>query len=116
MKVHDQGTQTVIVRHRVTLSASPLGRGEIVSVIVHNPLSNADNTPNVLEVLIGDDASQIYDLLPGANTPELFAVDLKDLYARVRVAVGEVEPVDETDIVLIIHRYAEPVRPVKYRK
>jgi hypothetical protein len=110
---NDLATQTVFYRVRAGLSARPLGRGEVVSVIIRNPFTNANNTPNVLEVLVGDGATQAYDLLPGANTPEIFTADLKDIYVRVRVAV---DLVNETDLVVIAHEYAEPVRNVSKRR
>lgn len=113
MEVFDLGTQTVFFRVRVTLSNKEIGRGAIVSVIIRNPLTNADLSPNALQIWVGDGGNQIYDLLPGANTPEIFAADLKDVYVRVMAAVEEV---DETDIIVIAHRYAEPVKDVSRQK
>jgi hypothetical protein len=104
---NDPGAQSVIYRLRVGLSASPTGRGKIVSVIVVNPLINADLSGNVLTLLVGDGASQPYPLLPGEKTVELFFDDLRDCYVRVAAAVG---PVNETDAVLIVHRYTTPVK------
>lgn len=112
-KTHDLGTQTVFTTIRANLSAKPLGRANIVSVIVRNPFTNEDLTPNVLTLLIGDGAVQFWEILPGSNSPEIFAADLKDLYIRVQAAVGEI---DETDATLMIHRYPEPVRDVGHRR
>ncbi len=113
MEIYDLGTQTVFIPARAELSSSPIGRGEIVSAIIRNPLTNAAGTPNVIEVLVGDGGTQLWDLLPGAQSPEIFASDLKDVYIRVRVAVGLVVA---TDVIVMAHRYAEPVRDVSRQK
>lgn len=108
----DAGSQSVIYRLRVGLSASPTGRGQIVSVIVLNPLTNADGSGNVLTLLVGDGGSQCYPLLPGEKTVELFFNDLRDCYVRAAAAVGGVV---ETDAVIIVHRYPTPVRDMVSR-
>jgi len=104
---HDPGTQTNIFRIRASLSARPLGRGKCISVIVQNPLMNADNTPNAVDILLGDGAVQGILLLPGQNSSELFTDDLKDIYVRVRTGATE------TDVVVIMHRFPTPIRTIK---
>lgn len=81
---HDLGAQTNVFRIRAGVSARQLGRGFIVSVIVQNPLTNADLSPNILSILVGDGAAQAILLLPGTQTPELFTADLKDVYVRIQ--------------------------------
>lgn len=104
---NDKGAQSVIFRLRVGLSAMPTGRGEIVSVTVVNPLINADSSANALTLWVGDGAAQCLPLLPGQNSPELFFNDLRDCYVRV---AAEVAGVNQTDAVIITHRYPTPVR------
>lgn len=98
-----ESLETKFFRVRARVNSHSVGRGEMVKIIIHNPLTNADGTANNVEVLIGDASGQIYDLLPGANTPEIYAEDLKDLYLRVRPP-----GVTETDLVVLHYRERKP--------
>lgn len=103
-----RGPKTVFYRIRVSQSARTLGRGRVVSLYVRNPLTNAVGTGNTTTILVGDSQTQLFDLLPGSITPEIFAADLKDI--SVRVLNIPLAPNTDCDCVVVAHREPEPVR------
>lgn len=73
----------------IGLRETALGKGQMVGVIIVNPLRNIDDTlsPNALTVMYGDGNGQILELLPGASSPIVYAKDLEKVYARVQAEV-----------------------------
>lgn len=86
--------------------AKALGRGDIVKVIIRNPLTTPAGAPNATEVRVGDASGQHYDLLPGANTPDIYAEDLKDIYVKT--------PAGTADIIVISYRMYRPEKDQEY--
>lgn len=82
---------THFIQARADVQAQPLGKGRIVSVIIQNRLNNMDGTGNNVEIMVGTGTGQIWQGLPGAQSPEIFARDLEDIYIRVRTGVTAVD-------------------------
>lgn len=76
--------------------AKAIGRGAIVKVIIRNPLTTPAGTPNAQEIRVGNATGQHYDLLPGANTPEWYAEDLKDIYVKSLTAATDITIIQYT--------------------
>jgi len=75
--------ESIFSRVKAGIAPKAFGRGQIVALIVQNPLLRADRTANNSPVWIGNATNQIWYLLPGAETPVLYAEDLKDLYLKI---------------------------------
>lgn len=87
---------------RVTAPVQPraLGKGAIVAVVIQNALNLMNGTANASEVMVGSKTGQPYQMLPGQESPIIYARDLEDISIRVRdTAVGAGTPVDVTVIV-----------------
>lgn len=69
---------------RVLAESSPkeIGRGECIAVIFQNPLENQDGTANANEVWIGSATNLIWLLIPGQESPLIYAEDFKDVYIK----------------------------------
>lgn len=106
------GNKSVFMQTRVTLTGRPLGRGKCYSVFIRNPLTNPDGTNNTVTVLVGDGGMQIWDTLPGQQTPEIFCSDLKDVYVRLLTPEGGPAP-SPCNVAVIVHRDAAPTRDIK---
>jgi hypothetical protein len=85
---------------QATAIGRAIGRGACIKVIIRNPLTTPAGAPNPLEVRVGDATGQHYDLLPGANTPEIYAEDLKDIYVKALT--------DPTDITIMVYSQYRP--------
>lgn len=81
------GLETIFSRLLVEPSPKALGRGEIIGVIVQNPLVNADGTNNNSEIWAGSGSNMIYFMLPGQESPVFYAEDLKDIYLKLKFPV-----------------------------
>lgn len=103
--------KTVFFTVRAEIGAKPLGRQRTDSIIVRNPLTNSDGTGNTQTVLVGDGGGQNYDLLPGQETPIIYASDLKDVYVRLCQIVGG-DTAAPVDLVIIAHLDPIPVSNV----
>lgn len=88
------GLQTAFIQARAGLQAQPLGKGACVAIVIQNRLTNMDNTGNSIELMVGYGTGQIYQMLPGQESPIIYCADLEDIYIRIRAAVGEVSAVD----------------------
>lgn len=105
MPVKNQGAidsclETVFLRASARVQPSSLGKGAIVAVIIQNTLTAMDNTANNSQVMVGSASGQPYQMLPGQESPLLYAQDLDDVYIRVQVGGGSAgTPVDVTVIV-----------------
>lgn len=64
-----------------------LGRGEMVALIIQNPLTFPDGTTNISEVFVGSGTNMLYFMIPGQESPYIYAEDLKDLYIRLNFPV-----------------------------
>lgn len=95
---------------RVEQSAKPLGRGQVTSIIIKNPLIFPDGTVNSQKIIVGDGAGMLWDLLPGQVAPEIFTNDLKDVYARLLISAGDLTTA--IDVPVMAHRDAIPTRTV----
>lgn len=97
------GLLTVFQRMTVGVQPSPLGKGAMVGVIVQNTLNNVDvgTTANNIEIMVGDASAQVYQMLPGQESPVIYADDLEDVYVRVRTGAVAV------DVTLIVYKQAE---------
>jgi hypothetical protein len=100
-----ENLETNFYRVRARLNAHSLGRGEMIKVIIRNPFFNADGTANNLDILVGDGSGQLFEVLPGSSTPEIYAEDLKDLYLRVRATIAGIS---ETDVAVLCYRERRP--------
>lgn len=71
-----------------TLIEQKLGKGNCIAVIIQNRLTNDDATGNALELMVGKGNGQIWNMLPGQESPVIYANDLEEIYIRTRVAVA----------------------------
>lgn len=78
----DSDLETIFSRFQVGIGPKALGRGEMISIILQNPLTNADGTNNTSELFFGSASNQIYFMVPGQESPLVYAEDLKDLYIK----------------------------------
>lgn len=77
------GLETVFSRVKAEPSPKALGRGEIIAVVFQNPLLKPDGvTSNNSQVWVGGGSVQPYLMLPGQESPIIYAEDLKDIYVR----------------------------------
>lgn len=77
------GLESIFFRVAATPNPAAIGRGECVGVIFQNPLFNVDGeTPNNANVWIGNSTDMIWLLIPGQESPLLYAEDLKDIYTK----------------------------------
>lgn len=81
--------ETVFIQARAGVQAQPLGKGSCVAVVIQNRLSNIDGTGNNVELMVGFGTGQIYQMLPGQESPIIYCADLEDVYLRVRSGVTE---------------------------
>lgn len=93
--------ETQIIRVPVQLQPAAVGKGACVAVIIQNTLTNLESTAapqagNAIEVMLGGGAGQMYQLLPGQDSPVYYCTDLEEVYLRVREAVGVVNTVNVT--------------------
>lgn len=95
--------ETVFIRARSRVQPSALGKMRMVSLVIQNTFNNMDGTANTSEIMVGNATGQPWQLVPGQQTPEIWADDLEDVWTRVRdTNVGT--PVDVT---VIIHKPKE---------
>jgi len=90
--------ETQLIRATIGVQPRALGKGAIVAVVVVNTLNNMDSTNNATEIMVGNATGQPYQMLPGQESPLIYASDLDDVYARVRTGVVEV------DVTVIIYK------------
>lgn len=95
---------TEFSRAKVRVQASPLGKGRMVSVIVQNTLNNMDSSSNNSEIMLGSASGQPYQLIPGQESPEIYANDLEDVWARVRDTDAIGTAGTPCDVTLIIYK------------
>lgn len=77
------GLETIFFRVAVNQNPKAIGRGECIGVIFQNPLMDVDGeTPNTALVWIGNSTDMIWLMLPGQESPLVYAEDLKDIYAK----------------------------------
>ena len=75
--------ESVFMRVSATQNPHPLGRGECIGVIFQNPLLDVDGeTSNDAQVWIGNSTDWIWLLIPGQESPIIYAEDLKDIYVK----------------------------------
>ena len=86
------GLVTDFIQAQADVQPQPLGKGKIVAAIVQNRLNNIDatNSGNNTDVMVGFGTGQIWQLLPGQESPVIYARDLEDIYIRVRTGVTAV--------------------------
>ncbi len=78
-----EGLESVFFRVGATQNPQPLGRGECIGVIFQNPLLGVDGvTPSTGSVWIGNSTDFIWLLIPGQESPLVYAEDLKDIYVK----------------------------------
>lgn len=106
MPVKNQGAigrrlETVFMRCNAPVQARALGKGTIVAVVIQNTFNLMDGTPNNSEIMVGTDNAQTYQMLPGQESPVIYAHDLADIWIRVRdlAGGGAGTPVDVTVLV-----------------
>jgi len=58
-----------------------IGRGEIIAVVVQNPLINTDGTNNNSTIFLGSPLNDLFDDCR-AGKPIVYAEDQKDVYVR----------------------------------
>lgn len=85
------GIETFMLQARASVQPQPLGKGRIIGVIIQNRLNNLDGTGNNVELMIGFGGGQLWQMLPGQESPILYANDLEDIYIRVRTGVAAVD-------------------------
>ena len=74
--------ETVFTHILVSIAPRAIGRGEMVAVIVQNPLFNTDGTNNNAQIFVGSATNMIYSMIPGQESPVVYAEDQKDVYVR----------------------------------
>lgn len=80
--------ETIFSRFQAGIGPKALGRGEMISIIVQNPLTNADGSANTSELFFGSASNMIYFMIPGQESPLVYAEDLKDLYIKLNFPVN----------------------------
>lgn len=84
---------TDIYEGQAALVAQALGRAgradrlEVFAVKLQNRLTNLNNTPNPLELMVGTYGNTDWNMLPGQESPWIYTRNLNDIFVRVRVAV-----------------------------
>lgn len=77
------GLESIFMRVQATPNPKAIGRGECVGVIFQNPLLDVDGTTtNNAQVWIGNSTDFIWMLIPGQESPLIYAEDLKDIYVK----------------------------------
>lgn len=84
------GLETVFMRITAEQAAKAIGRGKMVAAIFQNPLLNAGGEANAVNILIGSASNQIYLMLPGQESPIVYAEDQKDIYVRAAASIGAI--------------------------
>src|SRR5258705_2186320 len=74
--------ETVFAHVIAGISPKAIGRGEMIAVIIQNPLILADGTPNNSTLFVGSASNMIYFMLPGQESPIFYAEDQKDIYVK----------------------------------
>ena len=97
------GLETVFIQARADLQPQPLGKGAIIGVVIQNRLNNMDGTGNNVEIMVGFGTGQVWQMLPGQESPIIYAADLEDIYIRTRVPEGGPDP-DPIDVPVIVYR------------
>ncbi len=92
---------TEFIQARADVQPQPIGKGKIVAVIFQNRLNNinATNNGNNSDIMIGYGSGQIWQLLPGQESPVIYANDLEDVYLRLRLAAGT-----PCDVAVIVYK------------
>jgi len=91
---------TVFIRAKSRVQASAVGKGACVAVVIQNTFVNMNGTANNSEIMVGNATAQPYQMLPGQESPVIYASDLEEVWTRVRdTAVGLGVPVDVTLLV-----------------
>lgn len=80
--VFGEDIETIFSHVIAGITPKQIGRGEIVGVIVQNPLIYADGTGNTGVIFVGSGSNQIYSMIPGQESPIICAEDLKDVYVK----------------------------------
>jgi hypothetical protein len=76
--------ETIFSHVLVSFVPSAIGRGQMVAVIVQNPLFYADGTDNAGEIFVGSASNMIYSMIPGQESPIIYAEDEKDVYVKLK--------------------------------
>lgn len=98
--MNDKPLETVFLRCNAPIQPRALGKGRIRYVRIQNTFNLMNGNANTSEVMVGNAIAQPFQLLPGAETPDIYADDLDRVWIRVRdTAVGLGTPVDVTVIV-----------------
>jgi len=76
--------ETIFTRVQADINGpKALGRGEIIAVILQNPLLTSDGvTTNNSQIWVGGGSVRPYLMIPGQESPILYAEDLKDIYLQ----------------------------------
>lgn len=74
--------ETIFAHVQCRIDPREFGRGEMLFLIVQNPLLNPDGTTSNAMIWVGSASNMIYLILPGQESPPIYAEDLKDLYMR----------------------------------
>ncbi len=87
------GLVTEFIQAQANTLPQPIGKGRIVAVIVQNRLNNINTgtTGNNTDIMIGFGAGQIWQLLPGQESPVIYANDLEDIYLRTRTGASAID-------------------------
>ena len=78
----DEDIETVFSHVLAEINPKEIGRGKMVFVIFQNPFLNPDGTTNNSNVFVGSASNMIYLMIPGQESPPIYAEDLKDIYIR----------------------------------
>jgi len=107
--------ETNFIQARADAQAQPLGKGACVAVIIQNRLNNINGTGNNTELMVGSGTGQIYQMLPGQESPIIYARDLEDIYVRTRPTLNDADPPElidasPVDFVVFIFRERQETR------
>lgn len=113
--------ETHIIRVKVTVIPAAIGKGDCIGVIIQNTLTNLESVANPqagnnLDVMLGGGTGQMYQMIPGQESPLYYALDLEDVYLRVRQAIiVDAELVDTTNVTVIVYRKRKHKLPRELR-
>ena len=102
--------ETAFFQARADVQPRPLGKGACVAVIIQNRLNNIDGTGNNTELMVGWGTGQIYQMLPGQESPIIYVRDLEDIYVRTRSTLNDADPavlVDAEPVDFVVFMFRE---------
>lgn len=98
------GVETRLTTVDVVTLKQQLGKTDCIAFRLQNPLNNQDGTANNTEVVMGDRSSQLYQLVPGQESPLIITPNLAHWWIRKRT---DAAPFADSKAVLIVYSISD---------